>query len=42
MAGTPIVTLVNLGQVYLRAFVPEGSIGRVRVGSRRGCTSTRR
>ena len=25
MAGTPIVTLVNLGQVYLRAFVPEGS-----------------
>ncbi len=32
MAGTPIVTLVNLGQVYLRAFVPEGEIGRVRVG----------
>jgi HlyD family secretion protein len=32
MAGTPVVTLVNLGQVYLRAFVPEGSIGRVRVG----------
>jgi len=32
MAGTPIVTLVNLGQVYLRAFVPEGQIGRVRVG----------
>lgn len=31
-AGTPIVTLVNLGQVYLRAFVPGGDIGRVRVG----------
>jgi HlyD family secretion protein len=31
-AGTPVVTLVNLGQVYLRAFVPEGAIGRVRVG----------
>jgi HlyD family secretion protein len=30
--GTPIVTLVNLGQVYLRGFVPEGDIGRVRVG----------
>jgi HlyD family secretion protein len=32
MAGTPIVTLVNLSEVYLRAFVPEGQIGRVRVG----------
>jgi HlyD family secretion protein len=32
MAGTPILTLVNLSQVYLRAFVPEGAIGRVRVG----------
>jgi len=32
MAGTPIVTLVNLGLVYLRGFVPEGNIGRVRVG----------
>jgi HlyD family secretion protein len=31
-AGTPIATLVNLGQVYLRAFVPGGDIGRVRVG----------
>jgi len=31
-AGTPIVTLVNLGEVYLRGFVPEGQIGRVRVG----------
>jgi HlyD family secretion protein len=26
------VTLVNLGEVYLRAFVPEGQIGRVRIG----------
>ncbi len=32
MAGTPIITLVNLAQVYLRGFVPEGQIGRVRVG----------
>jgi HlyD family secretion protein len=32
VAGTPIVTLVNLAEVYLRAFVPEGQIGRVRVG----------
>ncbi len=31
-AGTPIITVVNLNQVYLRAFVPEGDIGRVRVG----------
>jgi HlyD family secretion protein len=32
MAGTPVITLVNLSEVYLRAFVPEGEIGRVRVG----------
>jgi HlyD family secretion protein len=32
MAGTPIITLVNLAEVYLRGFVPEGEIGRVRVG----------
>jgi HlyD family secretion protein len=31
VAGTPVVTLVNLSQVYLRAFVPEGQIGRVRL-----------
>jgi HlyD family secretion protein len=31
-AGTPIVTLIDLGRVYLRGFVPEGQIGRVRVG----------
>ena len=32
MAGTPIITLVNLREVYLRGFVPEGQIGHVRVG----------
>jgi HlyD family secretion protein len=31
-AGTPVVTVVNLGEVYLRAYVPEGDVGRVRVG----------
>ncbi len=31
-AGTPVVTLIDLGKVYLRAFVPEGQIGRVRLG----------
>jgi HlyD family secretion protein len=31
-AGTPIVTLVNFSQVYLRGYVPEGEIGKVRVG----------
>src|SRR5438093_11759881 len=30
-AGTAVITLVNLAEVYLRAFVPEGQIGRVRV-----------
>jgi HlyD family secretion protein len=30
--GTPIMTIVNLGNVYLRAFIPEGEIGRVRAG----------
>jgi HlyD family secretion protein len=32
MAGTPIVTLVDLTKVYLRGFVPEGQIGNVKVG----------
>ncbi len=31
-SGTPILTLVNLAEVYLRAFVPQGQIGLVRVG----------
>lgn len=30
--GTPVVTLVNLSTVYLRGFIPEGEIGRVRAG----------
>jgi HlyD family secretion protein len=33
-AGTPVLTLVNLSTVYLRGFVPEGEIGRVRTGQR--------
>ena len=31
-AGTALVTLVDLGKVYLRGFVPEGSIGKVKIG----------
>ncbi len=31
-AGTAIVTLMNPGQVYLRGFVPEGDIGKVKIG----------
>ena len=31
-AGTPILTIVNLDKVYLRGFIPEGEIGRVRIG----------
>jgi HlyD family secretion protein len=31
-AGTPIVTLLDLHKVYLRGYVPEGQIGRVRLG----------
>jgi HlyD family secretion protein len=31
-AGTTIVTLVDLSQVYLRGFVPEGQIGKVKLG----------
>lgn len=31
-AGTPLVTLVNLNAVYLRGFIPEGEIGRIRAG----------
>jgi HlyD family secretion protein len=30
--GKTIMTIVNLGHVYLRAFIPEGAIGRVRAG----------
>ena len=31
-SGTAIVTLVDLSQVYLRGFIPEGQIGRVKLG----------
>jgi HlyD family secretion protein len=31
-AGTPIVTLLDMSKVYLRGFVPEGQIGRVKTG----------
>lgn len=30
--GTPIVTMLDLSKVYLRGFVPEGDIGRVKLG----------
>lgn len=32
MAGTPLVSLVDLEKVYLRGFVPEGRIGSVKNG----------
>lgn len=31
-AGRAIVTVVDLNKVYLRAFIPEGEVGKVRVG----------
>lgn len=31
-AGTAVVTLLDLSKVYLRGFVPEGEIGKVKVG----------
>jgi HlyD family secretion protein len=31
-AGTPLVTLLDLSKVYLRGFVPEGQIGRIKLG----------
>jgi len=31
-AGTALVTLIDLSKVYLRGFVPEGQIGKVRLG----------
>jgi HlyD family secretion protein len=31
-AGTTIVTLLDLNRVYLRGFIPEGQIGKVKVG----------
>ena len=31
-AGTTIVTLLDMSKVYLRGFVPEGQIGKVKIG----------
>ncbi|MGH9631943.1 MAG: HlyD family secretion protein, partial [Bryobacteraceae bacterium] len=31
-AGTSLITLLDLSRVYLRGFVPEGQIGRVKTG----------
>ncbi len=31
-AGTAIVTLLDLSKVYLRGFLPEGEIGKVKIG----------
>jgi len=31
-AGTAIVTMLDLTKVYLRGFIPEGRIGRVKIG----------
>jgi HlyD family secretion protein len=31
-AGTPIVTLLDLSKIYLRGYIPEGKIGRVKIG----------
>jgi HlyD family secretion protein len=31
-AGTAIVTLLDLSKVYLRGFIPEGEIGKIKVG----------
>jgi HlyD family secretion protein len=31
-AGTAIITLLDLNKVYLRGFVPEGEIGKVKIG----------
>ncbi len=31
-AGAPLLTIVNLDHLYLRGFVPEGQIGKVKLG----------
>jgi len=31
-AGTPVVTLLDLKKVYLRGYIPEGEIGRIKIG----------
>ncbi len=32
VAGTALITMVDLSKVYLRGFVPEGQIGKVKIG----------
>ena len=32
--GAPVITLIDLQQVYLRGFVPEGKIGNVKIGQK--------
>ena len=32
--GQTVLTLVDLNSVYLRAYVPQGNIGRIRVGQK--------
>ena len=31
-AGAPLLTIINLDNLYLRGFIPEGEIGKVRIG----------
>ncbi|MBD2776134.1 HlyD family secretion protein [Iningainema tapete] len=31
-AGAPLITIVNLDNLYLRGFIPEGEIGKVKLG----------
>jgi HlyD family secretion protein len=33
-AGTAIVTLLDMSKVYLRGYIPEGQIGKVKIGQR--------
>jgi membrane fusion protein YbhG len=38
-AGTPVVTVADLSHVYLRAYVEEGDLGRVRIGQKASVTT---
>ncbi|GAA6621338.1 HlyD family secretion protein [Scytonema sp. NUACC26] len=31
-AGAPLLTIVNLNNLYLRGFIPEGELGKVKIG----------
>ncbi len=31
-AGAPLLTIINLDNLYLRGFIPQGEIGKVRIG----------